>query len=110
MTTHSSIDGFQAIADPSRRAILTLLSEGGKSINTIAENFETSRPAISKHVKVLYNTGFITIEEVGRERICYLSQAGFDEIKEWMNFFELYWNSRVKTLENLLNNHKKPKE
>lgn len=108
--TQPALDSFQAIADPSRRAILTLLSKGGKSINAIAENFDTSRPAISKHIKVLHHTGFLTIEEVGRERICYLNPAGFDEIKGWMDFFEHYWNRKVKTLENLLNTHKKPKK
>lgn len=110
MTTRSSIDSFQAIADPTRREILSLLSTGSKPINNIAENFDTSRPAISKHIKVLDNTGFITIKEVGRERICYLNHAGFDEIKSWMNFFEQYWNNSLKTLENLLNNHKNKKQ
>ena len=110
MTYSSSIDSFQAIADPIRRHILTLLSKGEKSINDISENFDISRPAVSKHIKVLYHTGFITIEEVGRERICYLNQAGFDEIKTWMDFFEQYWNDRVQKLEILLNKHKNQKK
>ncbi|WP_028296883.1 ArsR/SmtB family transcription factor [Olivibacter sitiensis] len=110
MTYSSSIDSFQAIADPNRRHILTLLSKGEKSINDISEHFDISRPAISKHIKVLYHTGFITIEEVGRERICYLNQAGFDEIKTWMDFFEQYWNNQVQKLENLLNKHKNQKK
>lgn len=85
---------------------MTLLSKGEKSINDISSHFDISRPAISKHIKVLYHTGFITIEEVGRERICYLNQAGFNEIKTWMDFFEQYWNNQVQKLENLLNTHK----
>jgi len=87
-TTHLSMDSFGAIADPSRRAILNLLSTGNRSINTIAGNFNTSRQAISKHIKVLNNTGFVRIEEVGRTRICSLNTAGFNEIKAWVNFFE----------------------
>lgn len=104
--TANQLDSFQAIADPNRREILMLIAREKLSINSIAENFEISRPAISKHVKVLYQSGFISIETKGRERICVLNQAGFDEIQQWINFFEQYWNSKLKTLENILNNNK----
>jgi len=97
------LDSFQALADPSRREILRMLSKEKRSINSIAENFNISRPAVSKHVKILYETGFIEIEEQGRERYCQLSQEGFKEIQEWINFFEKYWTKKLKNLETYLN-------
>ncbi|SHN30402.1 helix-turn-helix transcriptional regulator [Chitinophaga sp. CF418] len=104
MTTLPS-DSFQAIADPSRREILLMLAGDKKSINAIAEQFDISRPAISKHIKVLYQAGFITFEEKGRERYCILRQEGFDELKEWISFFDNFWKERLGKLEQLLEKH-----
>jgi DNA-binding transcriptional ArsR family regulator len=98
-------DSFQAIADPSRREILLMLAGDKKSINSIAEHFDISRPAISKHIKVLHQAGFITFEEKGRERYCILRQEGFDELKEWINFFDNFWKERLGKLEQLLEKH-----
>jgi len=100
------LDAFQAIADPSRRQILRLLSEQSRTINSLADNFEMSRPAVSKHVKILYTAGFISIEDIGRERRCTLKQEGFNELQDWMSFFDLFWQSKMKKLETLLNTKK----
>ena len=100
--TALQFDSFQAIADPSRREILLMLAGDKKSINAIAEQFDISRPAISKHIKVLHQAGFITFEEKGRERYCILRQEGFDELKEWINFFDDFWKERLSKLEQLL--------
>ena len=100
--TALQFDSFQAIADPSRREILLMLAGDKKSINSIAEQFDISRPAISKHIKVLHQAGFITFEEKGRERYCILRQEGFDELKEWINFFDNFWKERLGKLEQLL--------
>ncbi|SDF73819.1 ArsR/SmtB family transcription factor [Chitinophaga filiformis] len=100
--TALQFDSFQAIADPSRREILLMLAGDKKSINSIAEQFDISRPAISKHIKVLHQAGFITFEEKGRERYCILRQEGFDELKEWINFFDNFWKERLGKLEKLL--------
>jgi DNA-binding transcriptional ArsR family regulator len=99
MTKNTYGDCFQALSDPSRREILMMLSKEKKSINTIADNFNISRPAVSKHIKVLQHSGFITITEQGRERYCELNQSGFNEIKEWIDFFENHWNTKLKKLE-----------
>lgn len=99
----TSTDPFQALADPGRRAILMLLSQDKQSINTIAGNFEISRPAVSKHVKVLYEAGLILIKDSGRERYCELNAAGFDEVKQWLGYFDQFWNNKLQNLENLLN-------
>ena len=65
-------DAFQVIADPSRRQMLMMLSKESLTINSLAENFEMSRPAVSKHVKILYGAGYISIIDIGRERHCIL--------------------------------------
>lgn len=73
-----TLDAFQVIADPSRRQMLMLLSKESLTINSLAENFDISRPAVSKHIKILYGAGFISIQNVGRERHCTLKQDGFN--------------------------------
>ncbi len=102
--TQSNFDVFQVIADPSRREMLTLLSKDSLTINSLAENFDMSRPAVSKHIKILYNAGFISIQDVGRERYCTLKQDGFKALQEWLSYFDKFWTSKLKTLEALLNN------
>ena len=103
----TTLDPFQAIADPSRREILMLLTKDKLSINSLAGNFDMSRPAVSKHVKVLYDAGLILIKDQGRERYCELKPDGFDEVKEWLNFFDKFWKNKLQNLENLLNERSK---
>lgn len=102
----ANLDAFQVIADPSRRQILQLLTKDSYNINTLSENFDMSRPAVSKHIKVLQVAGFISIQEIGRERYCILNQQGFDEIRKWISHFDKFWNSKMKNLEVVLNNKK----
>jgi DNA-binding transcriptional ArsR family regulator len=106
MTTQT-LDTFQAIADPSRRQILQLLSKDSLTISSLAENFDMSRPAVSKHIKILNNAGFISIQNIGRERYCILKQDGFNELQEWIDYFDKFWLSKLKKLETLLNNKQK---
>lgn len=96
-------DAFQAIADPSRRQILILLSKNSLTINNLADNFEMSRPAVSKHLKILNEAGFITIQDIGRERHCLLNQEGFNKLQNWINYFDKFWNIKLKKLQSLLN-------
>ncbi len=98
-----ALDAFQVIADPSRRRMLMLLSKESLTINSLVENFEMSRPAVSKHIKILYSAGFISIQDIGRERHCTLKQDGFNALHEWLNYFDQFWTSKLKNLENLLN-------
>jgi DNA-binding transcriptional ArsR family regulator len=77
-----TLDAFQVIADPGRRQILQLLSKDSLTINSLAENFEMSRPAVSKHIKILYTAGFISIRDIGRERHCTLKQDGFNVLRK----------------------------
>ncbi|MEO6668464.1 MAG: metalloregulator ArsR/SmtB family transcription factor [Ferruginibacter sp.] len=91
-------DPFQAIADANRRQILNLLSKKNLSINLLAENFDMSRPAVSKHIKILCAAGFIVIENRGRERYCKLQQEGFNELQEWMDHYDQFWNMKLDAL------------
>jgi DNA-binding transcriptional ArsR family regulator len=102
-----TLDAFQVIADPSRREMLMLLSKDSMTINSIAENFDMSRPAVSKHVRILYEAGFISIKDIGRERYCMLKQDGFDEIQEFINYFDKFWTNKLSKLQAILNNKSK---
>ena len=98
-----TLDVFQVIADPSRRQMMQLLSNDSMTINALAENFDMSRPAVSKHIKIMYSAGFISIKDIGRERYCTLKQDGFNELQEFINFFDKFWTSKLKKLETILN-------
>lgn len=100
----STLDAFQVIGDPSRRKMLMLLSADSMTINSLADNFDMSRPAVSKHIKILHSAGFISIRDIGRERYCTLKKDGFDELQNWISYFDKFWVSKLKKLETLLNN------
>ena len=105
--TAQTLDAFQVIADPSRRQMMQLLSKDSMTINALAENFDMSRPAVSKHVKIMYTAGFISITDIGRERYCTLKQDGFNELQGFINYFDKFWAGKLKRLENILNNKAK---
>jgi DNA-binding transcriptional ArsR family regulator len=107
MMTAQTLDVFQVIADPSRRQMLQMLSKDNMTINALAENFDMSRPAVSKHVKILHNAGFISITDIGRERYCTLKQDGFNEVQDFINYFDKFWATKLKKLQTLLNNKSK---
>ncbi len=107
--TAQTLDAFQVIADPSRRQMMVMLSKDSMTINALAENFDMSRPAVSKHIKIMYNAGFISITDIGRERHCTLKQDGFNELQDFINYFDKFWESKLKKLETLLNNKAKSK-
>ena|SRR6218665_2132648 len=102
--TQPTLDAFQVIGDPNRRKILMLLSKDSMTINSLANNFEMTRPAVSKHIKILYGAGFISIQNIGRERYCILKKDGFEELQDWISYFDKFWATKLKKLETLLNN------
>ncbi len=104
MLTAQTLDAFQVIADPSRRQMMQLLSKNSLTINALAENFDMSRPAVSKHIKIMYNAGFISIKDIGRERHCTLKQDGFNELQGFIDYFDKFWTGKLKKLETILNN------
>jgi DNA-binding transcriptional ArsR family regulator len=95
-------DAFAAIADPTRRRILALLTAGALSINALADQFDISRPAVSKHVKVLEQAGLVNVEPSGRERLCALDEQGFAVIHDWLAFFQQFWTQRMRKMEAVL--------
>jgi len=99
-----TLDAFQVIGDPSRRKMLMLLSADSMTINSLADNFDMSRPAVSKHIKILCSAGFISIKDIGRERYCTLKKDGFEELQTWISYFDEFWTFKLKKLETLLNN------
>lgn len=102
-----NLDAFQVIADPSRRQMMQLLSKDSMTINALAENFDMSRPAVSKHIKIMYSAGFISIKDIGRERHCTLKRDGFKELQHFIDYFDKFWAGKLKKLEMLLNNKTK---
>jgi len=102
--TIPTLDTFQVTGDPSRRKMLFLLPEDGLTINSLANNFDMSRPAVSKHIKILETAGFISIQDRGRERYCSLKKDDFEELQAWLSYLDEFWASKLKKLESLLNN------
>src|ERR1700760_647188 len=100
--TAQVFDAFQVIADPSRRQMMQLLSKDSMTINALAENFDMSRPAVSKHLKIMHTAGFISITDIGRERYCTLKKDGFNELQQFIDFFDNFWTGKLKKLETLL--------
>ncbi|WP_291129906.1 ArsR/SmtB family transcription factor [Flavobacterium sp. UBA7682] len=95
-------DVFQAIADPTRRAILSLLAAQTLTLNAVAENFDISRPAISKHIKILNECGLIEITDKGRERYCEAKLEKLNEVSVWIEQYKQFWESKLDALETYL--------
>ncbi|MBV9986049.1 MAG: winged helix-turn-helix transcriptional regulator [Chitinophagaceae bacterium] len=101
------LDVFQVIADPSRRQMMQLLSKSSMTINRLAENFDMSRPAVSKHIRIMHEAGFISITDIGRERYCTLKQDGFNELQQFIDYFDKFWLNKLGKLQALLDNKTK---
>lgn len=95
-------DVFQAIADPQRRAIIDLLAHKQLTLNGVAEQFDISRPAISKHIKILTECGLIVIRQQGRERYCEARLEGLNQVADWVGQYRQLWADRFNSLDNYL--------
>ena len=96
-------DVFNAISDPTRRSILMSLTTEPKNVNTLAEQFDMTRQAVSLHVKYLQECGVISIKKEGRERYCNLETQQLVQVAEWLEPFRILWEERLDRLDNLLN-------
>ena len=103
-------DVFQAIADPTRRAIINLVSEKTLNLNTITQNFDMTRQAISLHIKILEECGLLKITTQGRERYCEAKLDKLSEISEWVNQYRMHWERKLDSLENYLDQIQKQKK
>ena len=92
-------DVFQAIADPVRREIIGMLAHQTLNLNSVAENFEISRPAISKHIKILTECGVMVVKQQGRERYCTIQPAKLTEVADWLDQFRELWEKRLDAFE-----------
>ena len=96
-------DVFQAIADPTRREIIYMVARQSLNLNSVAERFDVSRPAISRHIKILTECGLIEIRQQGRERFCEARLDRLSEVSEWVAEYKKFWESKLDSLENYLN-------
>ena len=95
-------DVFQAIADPTRRGIIQLIASESLNLNSIAEQFDVSRPAISQHIKILTECGLVVIKKQGRERFCEARLQSLNEVAEWAEQYRRLWAGRFDALDKLL--------
>jgi DNA-binding transcriptional ArsR family regulator len=104
-------DVFQAIADPTRREIINMLANKSLNLNSVAENFDVSRPAISKHIKILTECGLVAIRRKGRERYCEARLDKLNEVSHWVEQYKKFWTEKLDALENYLDElQSKPKK
>jgi DNA-binding transcriptional ArsR family regulator len=103
-------DVFQAIADPTRREIIGLIASERMNLNAVADKFDISRPAISKHIKILTECGLIVIDQQGRERYCEANLNKLHEVSDWVEQYKKFWNERLDALENYLTDIQKSKK
>jgi DNA-binding transcriptional ArsR family regulator len=103
MTTESRRDVFQAIADPTRRKIIDLISRQPMNLGTIAEYFDISRPAISQQVKILCECGIVELKREGRETYCSINPGELKKIADWAGRYAALWESRIDSFENYVN-------
>ena len=100
-------DVFQAIADPTRRAIIALIAVQAMTPNALAEHFDTSRQAVSKHLRILTECELVTQEQKGREIYYSLEIEKMKEIDKWLEQYRKIWETRLDQLEDLLGTIKK---
>ncbi len=95
-------DVFQAIADPNRRAIIGLLATQKLTLTDVAKHFDISRPAVSRHIKILAECGLVVVRQQGRERYCEARLEKLSEVSDWVKQSRDLWNQRFDRLDEYL--------
>ena len=95
-------DVFKAIADPTRREIINLIANNNMNLNALADNFDISRPAVSKHIKILTECGLLVIKEQGRERFCQADLRQLQEVTDWAEQYRQFWMQKLDALGDFL--------
>lgn len=107
MTLDDQLDAaFSALAHPARRAILARLAKGKTTVNALAEPFEMSLPAVSKHIRVLEHAGLIKREREGQFRPCTLDAGPIEAVADWVEAYRPIWEARFDAMEKLLDGMK----
>lgn len=109
VSTASKYDVFQAIADPTRRKLLQLLSEKELPINEISNHFPMSRTAVSKHLHILSEAKLISGRKVGREKRYRLQPESLLELKQWLSYYERFWENKLAMLKYVLEKEEETK-
>lgn len=102
-------DVFQALADPTRRAILVLVASQSMTAGAIAANFDTARPTVSKHLQILTECELLTQKQQGRERYYYFNPQKMKEVADFLEPFRNMWEDRFNTLETIMKNYEPKK-
>jgi DNA-binding transcriptional ArsR family regulator len=102
-------DVFQAIADPTRRAILLLVASQAMSAGAIASNFDTARPTVSKHLQILAECGLLEQEQSGREIYYYINAKKMKEVADFVEPFRKMWDDKFNKLESVMKKYKSTK-
>lgn len=102
MSAAQKHDVFQAIADPTRRKLLRLLAGNELPITELSKNFDMSRTAVSKHLRILSDSNLVSVEKVGREMRYRLLPDSFQELKQWLSYFDQYWDNKISMLKYLV--------
>ena len=96
------IDTFAAVADPTRRRILAMLADQDHTVNEISDAFALTRPAISKHLRVLRETGLVVEKKQGRERVQCFNGDGLTPLSDWVRTYEDFWDRKLAKLKSLV--------
>src|SRR5262249_9703547 len=107
VTYSQDADAFRAVADPTRRAVLDLLRRGRMPAGVIAGRFPVSRPAISKHLRVLRSAGLVREEKIGRERLYQLMPGPLRDIDGWLEEYRRFWRSNLASLKKFVEEQQK---
>ncbi|HEY7392403.1 MAG TPA: metalloregulator ArsR/SmtB family transcription factor [Bryobacteraceae bacterium] len=111
VTARESTDAaFRAIADPTRREILSLLRGGPRTVGQIASNFRTSRPAISKHLRLLRSAGLIATQKDGTAHVCRLNARPLRAVSAWLRDYEAFWSECLHSLKKYVERERASRE
>jgi DNA-binding transcriptional ArsR family regulator len=100
-------DVFQAIADPTRREIIKLVAHQSLTQNAVADHFDISRPAVSKHIRILTECRLIVIKQQGRERYCEATLSQLNEVSAWIEQYREFWAGKLDALGKFLEEDKR---
>ena len=99
-------DVFSALADENRRNMLVMLAKENKNVSSIAEHFKFSRPAVSKHLRILKKARLVKMTKKGRERYFSLNPVPVKEVFDWLKFYDEFWDDKLNLLKKYVENKK----
>jgi DNA-binding transcriptional ArsR family regulator len=100
-------DVFKALADPTRRAILSVLSQGSQPVGSIAREFPVSRPAISKHLRLLRQADLVIETREGRNRLYQLNAGPLQQVDDWLSYYRHMWQHKLRNLKRYVESHER---